>query len=291
MTEESGALGAAPGWAATPLPPREGMWQKARRNPLTLVTDPPHVGISVLAMVALLAAWELAVDAFDIKPVLLPAPSEVLAALVAYARGDLWRDVTATMLRVLVGLAAGSVLGVAAGLAMGWYPRVRAVVSPHVALTFPIPKSALISLMIIWFGTGDPFKVILVAIGVLYIMLTNTLTGVESIPQVTVLAARNLGARDRDIFWKIILPGSLPVILAALRICFSVSLILCIFGEMVISRDGLGRYIASAGELLETEKVFAGLIVSGALGIVGYQAIDWAERALMPWRRDRHQHL
>jgi NitT/TauT family transport system permease protein len=267
------------------------MWQKARRNPLTLVTDSPHVGISVLAMVALFAAWELAVYAFDVKPVLLPAPSQVLAALVAYARGDLWRDVTASMLRVLMGLTAGSVLGVAAGLAMGWYPRVRAAVGPHVALTFPVPKSALISLMIIWFGTGDPFKVILIAIGVLYIMLTNTLTGVESIPRVTILAARNLGARDRDIFWKIILPGSLPVILAALRICFSVSLILGIFGEMVISRDGLGHFIANAGQLLETEKVFAGLIVSGVMGIVGYQVIDWAEKALMPWRRDRHQHL
>ena len=195
------------------------------------------------------------------------------------------RRVRATGFRLGVGLALGGSAGVTVDLLMGWYPKVRAVISPHIALTFPIPKSALISLMIIWFGTGDPFKFLLIAVGVFYIMLTNTITGVESIPRVTLMAARNLGARDRDIFWKVVLPGSLPVVLAALRISFSVSLILGIFGEMVVSPDGLGRFIANAGQLLETEKVFAGLIVAGTIGVIGYQVIDQVERHLMPWRQ------
>jgi NitT/TauT family transport system permease protein len=293
MSDWSVALppGAAPAPGPYQLPPRLGMWQKALRNPLTLITDPPHLGISVLTMALLFVAWEFVVYLLNIKPVLLPAPSQVLEALASYAAGNLLRDLKASAFRILLGLAAGAGAGVALGLAMGWYPRLRALVSPHIALTFPVPKSALISLMIIWFGTGDPYKVILVAVGVFYIMLTNTITGVESIPAVTILAARNLGARDRDIFWKVILPGSLPVILAALRISFSVSLILAIFGEMVVSPDGLGHFIANAGQLLETEKVFAGLIVSGIVGVIGYQVIDWVERRLMPWRRSRHQHL
>jgi NitT/TauT family transport system permease protein len=293
MASESAAVGpgGAPPPAAYGLGPRLSPWQKALRNPLTLVTQPPFPGISVLALLGLLLVWEAVVALFGIRPVLLPAPSLVLQALGQYLAGDLLLDASATGMRILVGLVLGASAGIAVGLAMGWYPKLRAVIGPHVALTFPIPKSALIPLMIIWFGTGDPFKVYLVAAGVFYIMLTNTLTGVESIPTVTIMAARNLGARDRDIFWKVILPGSLPVVAAALRISFSVSLILGIFGEMVVSPNGLGRFIANSGQLLETEKVFAGLIVVGLIGLLGYQVIDRVEQRLMPWRKDRHQQL
>lgn len=292
MSEESARLSprsAAP--AAGRLGPRPDPRPRGQRGPLVLVTQPPYLGISLLTALGAVLLIEAAVRLLGIKPVLLPAPSAVLEALVGYATGDLLRDVWGTSVRIGVGLVLGVSLGVLVGLLMGWYPRVRAVLSPHIALTFPIPKSALVSLMIIWFGTGDPFKSLLVAVGVFYIMLTNTMTGVQSVPRVTIMAARNLGARDRDIFWKVVLPGSLPVVLAALRISFSVSLILGVFGEMVVSQNGVGRYIANAGQLLETEKVFAGLIVVGIIGVIGYQVIDLLERRLMPWRSVRHQQL
>jgi ABC-type nitrate/sulfonate/bicarbonate transport system permease component len=81
------------------------------------------------------------------------------------------------------------------------------------------------------------------------------------------------------------------VVIAAFRIAFSIGMVLTIAAEMIVSRDGVGRFIAFAGQLLETERVFAGLTLAGLIGLIGYQVIDWGERRLIRWRRDRHLQL
>ncbi len=254
--------------------------------------DPPYIGISVLSLVAALIAWEAAVRGLNVKLVILPAPSLVAAALWEYVRtGAILPDMLATLRRLLLGLGTGTVVGVSLGLLIGWYGKIRAALGPLVAVTFPVPKIALVPLFIIWFGVGDAYKIVLVVVGVFYIVLTNTVAGVESVPRTTIMACRNLGANDRQIFWKVILPAATPVVLAAFRISFSVSMILVIAAEMIISQDGLGHFIAYAGQLLETEKVFAGLVLSGIIGLVGYQAIDLAERWLVRWRSQQHLQL
>ena len=245
-----------------------------------------YLHISVLSVLVFLAGWELMVRGLDIQIVILPAPSLVASALNAYLlSGDLVTDVLATGRRIVLGLGLGSLLGIGIGLLIGWYPRVRAAFYPLVAATFPIPKIALVPLMIVWFGMGDSYKVVLVISGVFYIMVINTMAGVNGVSRVTIMACRNLGARDGDIFRKVVLPASLPIIFAALRISFSVSFILVIAAEMIISEVGIGYSIANAGQLLETEKVFAGLALTAVLGFLGDQLIGRAERHLIPWQR------
>lgn len=271
---------------------RRTVWARARHNPLSLFFEPPYPGLSVISLLLALAVWEAFVWAFKIKIIILPPPSLVASALWEYTiTGQVFFDAAATMRRVLVGLAVGVTFGVIFGLLIGWYRVVRAIVAPLVAVVFPVPKIALVPLLIIWFGVGDTYKVLLVAIAVFFIMLTNTVAGVEGIGRVTIMACRNLGANDRQIFWKVVLPGSLPVVFAALRISFSVSMILMIASEMIVSRDGIGRFIAYSGQLLETEKVFAGLVLAGFVGLVSYRVIDWAEGRLIRWRTDRHLEL
>lgn len=249
----------------------------------------PLAGDSLLGLASVLAVlvlWELAVRLLGIKAQVLPTPSAVALALVDYAlSGELLLDLLASLRRVAAGMVLGTVGGVLAGFAIALYPRVRAAFYPLIAFLFSMPRVALIPLLIIWFGMDDLYKIVLIALGVFFIMTINTITGVENISRVTLLACRNLGANDRQLLWKVIVPGALPVVFAALRICFSLAMISVIMAEAIVSRDGLGHYIMFAGQLLATDKVFAGLAVAGLLGLVGYRLIDWAERRLMPWRQ------
>lgn len=250
-----------------------------------LFVNSPFVGISVVSIAVVFIGWEAAVAVFNIKIIVLPAPSLIMTSLVDYAQeGELLSDVVATGRRALIGLFLGMTIGVGLGVLIGWFPKMRAALNPWVAITFPIPKIALVPLFIIWFGLGDPFKIVLIVTGVFYVSLINTVAGVEAIPTVTIMACRNLGASSWHIFQKVVLPSSVPVTFAALRISYSGALILVVAAEMITSTDGLGFTIARAGELLIIERVFAVLIVSGVLGVTGYWLIDRAEVWLTPWK-------
>ena len=242
--------------------------------------------ISITSIGAFLGGWELLVYGLEIPIVILPGPLLITSALYHYfISGELVQDVIASSRRIFLGLGLGSLLGISAGLFIGWYPHVRAAIYPLVAATMPIPKVALVPLMIIWFGLGDAHKIVLVISGVFYIMVINTIAGVNSINPVIIMACKNLGASNGDIFRKVVLPGSLPIIFAALRISFSVSFILVIASEMITSEVGIGYFIADAGSLLETEKVFAGLMLTGILGFLVLQLIEIAEKRFLPWHK------
>lgn len=243
---------------------------------------------TTLALVSVgggLILWEFFVRAFGVRPQLLPAPSTILVALgESLLQGSLIADVQVSLVRLAAGLAAGSLAGIGVGFLIAWYERLRALLRPLIAFAFTTPRIALIPLLIIWFGSGDGFKIVLVTLGVFFIMVMNTVVGVEGIPTSTVLAARNLGANDWQIFKCVVFPGSLPIIFGAFRICYSLGLISVVAAEMLVSQNGLGHYIAIAGETLRVDNLFAGLAISGVLGLLGYRAIDVAERLTMPWR-------
>lgn len=286
---------ARPGEVAAVAPPppqgrrRGSPWARAVRHPTSLFLEPPYPGVSPLVLLLAVGVWEGATRALGVKVVLLPPPSLVATALWEYGwSGEMVVDLAATLRRLLIGLGLGTVAGIVVGLLIGWYGIVRAALSPLVAVTFPVPKVALVPLFIIWFGMGDTYKVVLVMVAVFYVVLTNTIAGVRGIPRVTIMACQNLGANDRQIFWKVALPAALPVVLAGFRIAFSLAMVLVIAAEMIVSREGLGRFIAMSGLLLQTERVFAGLTLAGVTGLIGYQVIDWGERRLIRWRTGRH---
>lgn len=245
-----------------------------------------HLALSVASLIGAVALWQAVVEVLDIQDTLLPAPSSVLGALIEYIRdGTMRTDSVATLRVVVTGLAIGLAIGVSLGLLMGWDRRIRAIFAPLVAVTFPIPKIAFISLLIIWFGIGDTARVVLTVVGVFYIILINTVAAVDGIPPVVVMAARNLGASRLQILRKVLLPAALPNIVASMRIAFSISLILVIAAEMQLPSDGVGSYIYRSGQILDTRGAFAGLILTGAFGLIGNYLIDVLERMLMPYRR------
>ncbi len=260
-----------------------------RRRIIEGFIKPPYLGISIATAIFVVLGWEFICRIGGLPEIILPPPSAVVVAFYRYLLGDMLGDSAATMYKVLAGLSAGMVSGVILGLLVGWYPKVKAALQPLIDITFPIPKIALLPLFIIWFGMGDVSNIVLAWVGCFYIALTNTVVGVESVPRNVVLAARNMGASDVQILRKVVLPASLPIIFASLRICFAICLILVIAVEMLVANKGIGYSIALSGQLLFTDKVFAGLLLSGILGIMGYRLIDKVEASMIPWHKKKEE--
>ncbi|WP_111384085.1 ABC transporter permease [Rhodoplanes serenus] len=241
--------------------------------------------LSWLSVVIVLAGWELAVIALALNPIYLPRPSRIVVALFEMFRaGGLTSDLIATLSRIFGGFFLALGLGVALGVWMATSERVRAVADTFIAALYPLPKVTLIPLLIIWLGTGGPFMLTISMLGAFFPIVINTVLGIGQCDQGLVLAARDLGASRRQIIRMVLLPSAIPSIFAGIRLGLGVSIILVVAAEMVVGKVGLGARLYLAGQVLETEQVFAVLIVLATLGIVVTKAQDMIDVRLGHWR-------
>lgn len=252
---------------------------------LGLVAEPRI--LAWLSVILLLAAWEFTVWAATLNPIYLPAPSGILRALIDLFRtGGLGFDLVITLWRIFAGFAIAIVLGVAIGIWMATSERMRAVADLYIAALYPLPKITLIPLLIIWLGTGGPFMLTISALGAIFPIIINTVLGIRQCDAGLVLAARDLRANQSQIIMKVLLPSAIPSIFAGIRLGLGVSIILVVAAEMVVGKVGLGGRLFLAGQVLETEQVFAVLIVLAILGIVVTKIQDMIDVWLGHWRVD-----
>jgi NitT/TauT family transport system permease protein len=245
-----------------------------------------HRPLRIISPIAFLLLWEGVVRLGQVNELLIPAPAAVLQTGVALILdGRLPWAVAVSLNRVLQGFVYGSLLGIGLGLLVGWFRAVEDAVDPLVAATYPIPKSALFPLFILWFGLGDTSKVMTILIGVLFLVLINTVTGVKAIDPVLIKAARDLGASQRQIFAKVVLPGALPNIFTGLRLGAGVALILVFITELEATKAGLGFLLWESYQLMLVNQVFACTVAFGILGILSTWLLQWFERVVCPWRR------
>jgi NitT/TauT family transport system permease protein len=258
---------------------------------------------SLLVPFAVLAAWEGVSRAGWVSPIILPAPSQVFLRWVAYARplapydpaqgswlawafsGELPLDALASLSRVAGGFAIGAGLALPLGLVMGARPRVYELMNPLVQLLRPIPPIAFIPLSILWFGLGNPPAFFLISLGAFFPVLMNTIAGVRNVDAIYLRAARNLGAGEWTLFWRIIVPAAMPYLLAGVRIGIGVAFIVVIVAEMIAVNSGLGYRILEAREYFWSDKVIAGMISIGLAGLGIDLAMDRLNRRLLRWHR------
>ncbi len=234
--------------------------------------------------VVILVAWQLLVSTGRLNELFLPAPSAVLRAMWELTvSGALPWAVLVSLNRVVQGFLYGGLAGVALGLLAGAVRWIEDVVDPWVAAVYPIPKSALFPLFLLWFGLGDASKIVTIAVGVLFLVLVNTVTGVKSINPQLVKAALDLGANRSQVFLKVILPGALPNIFTGARLGAGMALILVFITEIEATKAGLGFLLWDAFQLLETKRVFAGVVTFGLLGVGTTWLLQWVERRVCPW--------
>jgi len=252
---------------------------------------------SLLVPVALLAAWEAVSRAGLISPLFLPAPSQVLVRWLAYASplqgydpsqgsrlswalsGELPRDALASLTRIAVGFGIGAGLALPLGLLMGARPRVYELLNPVLQILRPIPPIAFIPLAILWFGLGNPPAFFLICLGGFFPVLMNTIAGVRAVDAIYLRAARNLGAGEWTLFWRIMVPAATPYILTGLRVGIGVAFICVIVAEMIAVNSGLGYRILEAREYFWSDKVIAGMITIGLAGL----GIDLGMSRLNGW--------
>lgn len=244
-----------------------------------------HRLLRVLALLALLLAWE-AIARLGWVPVLfLPSPVGVLAEAAEMLRsGELLGHLASSLSRLLVGFAIGAALGVVVGVAVGFFAMAEAVGTPVIAATFPIPKIALLPLLILWLGLGEPSKVAVIALGVFFPMAINTFTGVRAADPLLIRAAVAFGARRWSVVRKVVLPSALPMIFAGLRLGAGTALLLLVAAEMIAVESGIGFLVLHAGNLMQTTKLMVGIVVLSLLGLLSHWSLGRLERLAIPWR-------
>lgn len=236
------------------------------------------------SLLAAFIVWEALVRTGILDARFFPAPSAVLITLLElFLSGEILVHIAASMQRVLLGFAVGSALGLLLGLAIGWSRAAEQIFDPLISVLYPIPKLALLPLVLIIFGIGETSKVAIVAIAVFFTVVINTAAGVKMIEPVLLDAARNFGARGTRLFLKVVIPASLPSIFTSFRLALGIGLVVIIAAEFVASNTGLGYMIWLAWGSLSTRRMYAGLIMIGVIGLLTTYLLQWLSGRLMPW--------
>ena len=238
-------------------------------------------------MAAALGAWEILARTETISPIFFPPPSSIATVLVAaLVEGEILTHAWVTIVRVLTGFTLGAGPGLLLGLAMGASTRLRAQLDPLVAAAHPIPKIAVLPLVLVVFGIGEASKIVLAAVGAFFPMAINTMAGVRQISPIHFEVARSYGASRLRLFTRVVLPGSLPFTLTGARLSLNVALMLTIAVELVAAQRGLGQMLWFAWQTFRIEEVYAGLITSSVIGIALNGILGRFSAWAMPWHTD-----
>jgi len=242
--------------------------------------------LPAFSVAGFLIAWELFVRWRGIAPIYLPAPSAIAVYLWRMlVDGSMEYHLGVTLLRIFAGFLLAAIAGVSLGLLMGMSRIVARVADTWIAALYPLPKISLIPLLIIWLGTGEAYRIVISAITAFFPIVISTYSGIRQVDPGLLKAARDLGARARQIQLKIVVPAAMPSILAGLQLGMGVTIILIVAAEMIggSSQSGMGYLLINSGQVMETEKVFASLVVLALMGAVIIKLQQWIDRKIAPW--------
>ena len=241
--------------------------------------------VSILSPVVLLFVWEATARLGLIDVRFFPAPSKILGALWELTvSGELLQHTGISLLRCLIGFVIGAVPGVVLGLTMGLFPLVRAAIWPLVGALNPVPKIAILPLVMLIFGIGESSKWVIIAVGVFFPVLINSMAGVVGIEKIYHDVGRNFGANNWNRYKTIALPGALPMVITGLRLAWGFALLLIVAAEFIAAKSGLGFLIWQSWQTFAIEEMYVGIIVISLLGVVSFLVLDFAARLLVPWR-------
>jgi ABC-type nitrate/sulfonate/bicarbonate transport system permease component len=244
-----------------------------------------NAALSTVSPIVFLTLWELASRLGLLNPLFFPAPTVIVSTMgQMVASGELWRHLEVSLRRVGYGFLLGATPAVVLGLAMGWSGKVRVIVEPLISATLPIPKLVVLPIIMLIFGIGEASKIVIVGVGAFYPALINSAAGVAGIRPVYFEVARNFGATRWQKFWRLIVPGSLPMVFVGLRLAFGMALLMVVASEFVAARTGIGAMIWLSWETLRTEKLYAGIAAWAIVGIVSSALLMSLQRVLIRWR-------
>jgi len=265
------------------------------------------IAIGMVVPVVAIAIWQWVAGMGWVNENILPSPLQVWRKWVAYllplqdfatwheanhgswfawaVSGELITDAIGSLYRVIVGFLVGAGLALPVGLVMGASRVAYGWLNPLFQLLRPIPPIAYIPLSILWFGLGNPPAIFLIALGAFFPVLMNTIAGVRQVDGIYLRAARNLGASGPTMFLRVILPAAVPYILTGMRIGIGTAFIVVIVSEMIAVNNGLGFRILEAREYFWSDKIIAGMITIGLIGLAIDIGMNKLNNHLLRWHR------
>ena len=270
--------------ATTAKPPAIKTPQKKRR-PFQWKSSFWIANLLRIAMIAaVLAAWQIAADQGAINAFLMGSPAGIYQEAVRLMEtGQLLQDTYATVEATLIGFLVGSLSGAFCGLLLWCFPYIARILDPFFVALNGLPKIALAPMIIIWFGSGMLSKVALAFVATFIVSLLSAYQGTHQIDSSLVNLMRSLGATQRLIFLKLVIPATLPWIIASFRLNIGFALIAEIGGEFIASDKGLGRMIFVSGNLFNLNAVWVGIMMLMLVAVTLYALVARVEKNILPW--------
>jgi ABC-type nitrate/sulfonate/bicarbonate transport system permease component len=270
---------------------RKGSAQGAGAGGLSIPRTPARPLIAwtaLFAVAAALALWEAAGRLGLISAVFFPGPTVIADALWRmFASEGLLGEAGVSVGRMGLGFLCGAAPALALGLMMGRSARLRAAVDPLVASAHPIPKITILPLVMLIFGMGETSKVLVIALAAFFPVLINTMAGARQISAIHFEVAQNYGASALRTIARVLLPGSLPMLMSGVRLALNIALLSTMAMEMMFATRGLGALVWRSWQTMRTEEIYATLAVIAGIGICINLAIQALTRRLVPWQVDR----
>ena len=246
----------------------------------------------ICALLGFVLLWSVAGGLVQLtrpfNPLFLPAPWVVVGAMTELAmKGQLWPHVRATVERVAIGFGAAALLAVAVGLLAGQVRVVRNVVEPVVELLRPIPPLAVLPMFIVWVGIGEESKIGFITYATFFPMFVTTVHGVAQLDRRLLRAAQSLGAGQRALFFRVILPAALPEILTGLRLGVALAFFVIVISEFIGAERGLGYLINDGRNFFLVPQMLGAAVLLGLLGYAGNAGVRLLERRVLRWQHPR----
>lgn len=235
---------------------------------------------------AVFSAWEWGVRAKLFDPFFVSRPSAIVARVASWlATGSIWSHLFITVEEALLGLLAGSILGIGLGFGLARSPLVARIADPYIKMLNAVPRVVLAPLFLLWFGLGIWSKVALSVTLVFFVMFFNTYQGVRDADPVIIDNVRMLGASERQLARHVLVPSALTWIFSSLQTSLGFAMVGAVVGEYLGSSRGLGYVISQAEGTFDTTGVFAGMAVLAVVVVAVSAAVTRLEKWLLRWKQ------
>ena len=233
----------------------------------------------------IIGIWALLWWSAMVDPGLLPSPAEVFRHFIKMmTEKQLWLDIVLSSRRVLLGVVCGLALAIPVGFVLGWYQGIRAFVDPVINFFRALPPIALIPLVIVYFGIGEPARVSVLIYAAFFSGVIVIYEGIKLIPPIYIRVSKALGATDFEIFKRVVIPAALPHVLTAFRIAVGVCWTTLVAAELVAAERGLGAVIVSGQNYFQVPTIFVGIIMIGTVALVMDKILRLATARLLAWQ-------
>ena len=241
--------------------------------------------LGLVSLAALVAVWELCLTYLvPLNPFFFTKPSLIAVAFGEQILGArLWHDLAISSRAFIWGFSMAVIVGIPVGLVMGWRRRVEYTLDPLLTALYASPLVALAPLLIILFGVGLVGKAVLVFLLSVFPFIFNAFAGVKCADPLLINVVRSFGGREKDLYFKVILPSTLPYIVAAARLAIGRGLVGIIVGEFYAASEGIGFAISQAGDTYRLPDMFVGIIILSLIAVVLTEIMRKLEQTIAPW--------